>query len=749
MYVRDSDGDPKKISKIYVRDSDGNPREICKIYVRDADGNPKLVYNCTPTTFNCPDCEISGIIPNYYSLDEGYNKPRFSILSDASAPCNTGATGLGQQNTIIPNVLVDKDYWQKTSLYSTVQNTYETLITGHEYFNIKEYKLRDDCEFCRNVDRPTVDWSQPTKYWEFLKQAYSEVENYPLIPNNIIVDWNTYTARDTIYVLMKPLQRKFTKLCTHPFSRPDQSSYAYCPQSSTTVDPEIYPFYNRSILFRVQAESSADVDYSYCGQEKCDENLWGTVEWNSISNCYGGFHQSGSVFVDMPWLNAGALGNCCDNPDPTQDCSNISWSGSTTIDSYECCCGWCCREGNQNDPACKNASCGCCGTMCNCKLYFSGSYTAPEGNPFSFVMKIEDHGTNWTLPVYKPGATANDCCVSMCYGPIDFPQGGTNNNKACREVYQIPPINSLPTTGTGPFDETLGFFKDITVAALLNSTAMNTNTPGGSIAKVRITLPYYVKLHSDFKGRFVEIDSTKYDNFIIAGNTGNLQPDSLSVWETIKGILGITPGNTYFDVPFEQRIWMSSSSFNYQEYTTSDNTAYDVPLARIPNNKIGLWWNVKGMPTEETTHYVVFELGFSGSKCISNIFDEDQLKNISNQNFFIRGIKFYPVERKCSNGKYYKHPTFQSYILPKDYQNYANNFDNRGFIDYYEPSTGQWIESNDNTGGILNAKIEDNFWVYTDLNGVLKKRCLMYVRPSSTFGGGTYKNFLEKYYDKV
>jgi hypothetical protein len=131
------------------------------------------------------------------------------------------------------------------------------------------------------------------------------------------------------------------------------------------------------------------------------------------------------------------------------------------------------------------------------------------------------------------------------------------------------------------------------------------------------------------------------------------------------------------------------------------------------------------------------------------LFDENQLKDLLNQKNIALGIKFYPLERTCQNNKHYKHPVFQTYIVPSNYQQFAQAQDNGGeFLGFVDAWTGSsWSERNLNvTGGgfepesaLLKTVVEKDFWVYQE-NSQLKSRCLVYPRPK------TYSEFLNKYY---
>ena len=765
MFVRNSNNNPTEISKIFVRDSSGNPQEICKVYIRDANGNPVLVYECQQIVVACPQCTESGIVPFYYSIDEDILRPRFSFVgnypSNPSNPCNLGTVPpfLGQASTAIDptSIEVNKTYWLNVGQYSSYTlGAHEQSLAPNTntFLNLRKYNLPSTCEFCQNVDAPTQQWFNDDQYyWKKLKEAYDGVTNYPLLPGHIVTDWNTLTVRDSVYVLMKPLQRIFNEICTHPNSLPEYSGAPFCfhldgSAGSPPIDIEKYPFYDRPILMRYFEGDALDQTTSFCGQELCSAGLWGTLDWSGGNTCYGGFHSSGSIFINLPGFGGASVGNCSTGP--------ITWSGTTTLDVEWCgCCGYCCRNPGEfdcdptPDPGC------CCDDSCNCVVFYNQEYNDPAENPFSFVLNVQDHGTDRMLPVPTSNGTAQDCCPSTCYGPTNL----TNTKKACRQVYQIPPINTgvgNMTGATDPYTDTLSFFKDMTVAVLMDSTAaQQQDNSSGSAAYVRVVLPYYVELHQNLRSHVVSLKEAQYENFIsnLDGPTSN--PVALSVWQAISRIFGIKLGST-FSVPQDQRIWMSSNSFSYNEYTgykSWENVPY--PFSRVSrytttDQKPGIWWNIKGYPTEKTTHYVALELTYSGNLCISNLFDENQLRDLENQKQIALGLRFYPVERTCpTNNKHYKHPTYQTYIVPENYQNFSNSPEFYGFVDGWEESTQSWFEANINCGAgscdeespLLDTAVEKDFWVYQDASsGTFKSRCLVYPRLK------TYKQFLEKYY---
>lgn len=756
LYVRDGAGNPKEISSIFVRDALGNPQKICKIFVRDANGNPQLVYNCSAVVVPCPECG-SGQYPLYYLNDLLVKyRPRFGV---------NGQTNDGNVATAIPNYDITKDYWSKVSAYSQIRdNETELLITDNDpYLSKVEFILPDGCEFCTNVDAPsTADWLNFSKYWESLQDAYNTVGNYPLIPGHIIADWNSFSVRDTIYIMSKLLQRKFTSLCTHPNTRaglPANPGNPYCPEVGVDVSATKYPFFNRPIFFRF---SGNDPETAYCGQELCSAGLWGQYSWYSINGCHSGWSRMGGFFrPDEP-----VSSNCCDGSDP--NCEGTSSSG-TSLDEYRCkCC-----EPNSQEPECAPGTVWGpppCGEIidgwCDCQNFWGSEYIPPEENPFTFLVSRKDHATSRTIPVLTSSAsTPQDCCQSTCYGPVAYPSSGAS--QACRHVTQIPPINSIVDDAqsqqtTMPYASNLSFFRDFAISVLMDSTGL-----GGSAASVRVVLPYYVTLDPSLKARKIELKQNQYEAFINDGNgptpatSSSFYNAHLSIWNAIKGILGIRPGTEWFNVPLEERIWLSSNHFIYEEmahetvdvfgnrYFEEESLPYGRPFSeadlRVGVGEAGLNWSINGYPTEKHTHYVVFELMYTSSnKCFNNIFKEEALQNLQNQKFFVKGIKFYPLDRICRNrnNKYHKHPLFQTHIVPEIVQNYGRRFEYLGFVDRYL-GNNSWGESNPNLDGDLNTFRIPNYWQF-NYQGTPIKYDLVY--PPAAAYGNTYQGFLVKHY---
>jgi hypothetical protein len=748
MFVRDSNNNPREISRIFVRDAAGNPQEISKIYVRDAAGNPRLVFDNTtvvvPTL--CPTCTSStdNIIPFYVLSNSNWSTPKsivtFTSNMGLTTPISPGSqcpSTLAPGGQLTPESLIDKDYWSKVSVPTGISSSNESPDSNTSSvapnLTTRSFNL-PSTGFCSSVGTPPASWVSGIgvgNYWTSLRTAFNSVNNYPAIPGHIIVDWNTFTIRDTFYMVMKLPQKRFKSYCA---SNGSEIPVA-CPTSGLR-GASLYPFYNKSILTRRILDPNGDPDFDTCGQEYC-KGMYGTTIYDSMSNCAGGYWESG-IYVDTS--GNVSIGDCADSG------GTGSVHGSIP-NVFRCpCCD--CVENPGGCPGFPTCCTHANSTWCDCKIFFNSTTTEAEDNPFSFIVAREDTGTGRTIPTVTETAEPQDCCISTCYGPIDLvtptPQFEL---KACRQVYQIPPINSLD-----PANERLGFFQDIATSMLMNSEGIG----GGSQAAVRITLPCYVTLDSIFDGDLVYVTPSRYDNFINNGS-GPASTQERSVWNAIRGVLGVTPGvgGLQADVPFNDLIWLSSSSFYYNEKRSTEETA---PFDRVPtglsvttNGFPSIWWSFNGYPTEISTHYVVFELNYTSTQtCVSDIFDIKWLRDPRNQQYFTLGIKFYPLRRKCGTLKPY-HPLFQNFIIPKDIQD--NVAANNGTVDYYAGFVNQNALTNDqggntNPGVWYNADAvqstsftQNNFWTYIHPTTFLSQaRCLKY-QPI-----GTYANFLTKYY---
>ena len=732
MFVRDGNSNPREIAKIFVRDAAGNPQEISKIYVRDAAGNPKLVFDNTVIIVPdlCPTCgnTIFRIEPTSRTIS---NRVRLTDEGIGAIPSNTVST---TQPTAYVNVYtVDKNYWSKVAISSEYTYATETAAStgtfvnvgpGGTVNNVKRYDLQSSY-FTNTIPFPTAtDYNLTPKgkwYWNNIKTGFDTHTNYPILPGHIIVDWNTYTVRDTLLVVMKDPQRTFDSHCgspNDPFGNPT-SPVNGCPQTGVR-DSSIYPFYNRTIITKVQDYTSKNIYSAKCGQNYCFD-VFNTIFTSAQSEC---FNQHLIHYEDPDGTIV--TGNCT---------GGIDGSGSGGLASS--------TQINQ------------CGTM----TYVNWD-EGTQGfiNPFSFIVNKENHGTGRTIPTVLPDALEQDCCSSTCYGPVLMKATQTSAiTSACRHVYQIPPINTINTDGR----DRLGFFENIYTSLLMGAESIVGTQGIASKADVRIVLPCYVTLHSDYTNSIASIFPSQYDAFVRNGLGPNqinsaTQTRELSVWNAIKSFFPFVPGTTNTTLPPEERSWLSSVHFHYNEDRTDTGLGapFDVALsgtAVSPNGYPALLWHISGYPTETSTHYIVFELQFNAdSPCVSNAFNINQLKTLENQKFFILGMRFYPIKRQG-----HKHPIFQDHIIHSTVQAFAN--DNGGFVDYYAGinpdalTTDQGGNANPGiwrtTNIVQNTKIPDTTAAvrFTAPSPPCTNLCnknhgLLY--PAI----GTFQNFLDKYY---
>ena len=686
MFVRDGNSNPREIAKIFVRDAAGNPQEISKIYVRDAAGNPKLVFDNTVIIVEnfCPTCgntifRIEPVAQPIVTPASVSNRIRLTDEGTSTFVESSISTGPAFVNAYT----VDKNYWSKVAISS--EHTYFTEIAastgtfvnsgpGGTFNNVRRFDLQAPFNFSITV--PTeADYELSPKgtwYWNNIKTGFDTLINYPILPGHIIVDWNTYTIRDTLLVVMKDPQRTFDSHCGSP-NDPDgnpTSPVSGCPGSGVR-NSSIYPFHNRTIITKVQEFDSSNIYSAKCGQNYCFD-VFSTVFIGAQSEC---FNQRLIHYVDP----AGTIvtGNCT---------GGIDGAGSTGIG----------KIGIEN--------------TCNSPVYINWD-EATENiiNPFSFIVNQENHGTGRTLPTQLASAAVQDCCPSTCYGPVPMKLtpflGGNESITACRQVYQIPPINTINTDGL----DRLGFFENIYTSLLMGAESIAGTQGIGSAANIRIVLPCYVTLHSDYTSSIASIFPQQYDAFVGNGQGPSqtnpaTQARELSVWNAIKSFFPFIPGTTNISPP-ANRSWLSSVHFHYNEDRTF--SGLDAPFNRAPsgislstpNGFPALLWNISGYPTQTSTHYIVFELRFDAdSPCVSNAFNINQLKTPENQKFFILGMRFYPIKRAG-----YVHPIFQDHIIHSTVQAFANNTTNAGFIDYYAGSIDQNAPTTDQGGSGLNV----------------------------------------------
>jgi len=646
MFVRDGNSNPREIAKIFVRDAAGNPQEISKIYVRDAAGNPKLVFDNTVIIIGniCPECgnSIFRIEPVSRTTSN-----RIRLTNEGTSVIVS--SGVSSSSAFVSPYRVDKNYWSKVAISS--EHTYVTeTAAGTGTFvtdlpgvinSVRRFNL--SAPFINTLAAPTQAQYELTPkgrwYWNAITTGFDTQINYPILPGHIIVDWNTYTIRDTLLVVMKDPQRTFDSHCNNPVSG--------CPATGVRVST-IYPFFNRTIITKVQDFDSSDILSAKCGQNYCFD-VFSSVFTSAASEC---FNQHLIHYVDPDGTIV--TGNCTGGID-----------GSLS--------------GGLATPTQING----CGTT----VYVNWN-EAEQGfiNPFSFIVNKENHGTGRTLPTQLANAAVQDCCSSTCYGPVPMKATQTSATiTACRQVYQIPPINTINTDGT----DRLGFFENIYTSLLMGAESIVGTQGIGSKADVRIVLPCYVTLHGDYTNSIVNIFPSQYDVFVNNGSGPNqsnttAQAREVSVWNAIKSFFPFIPGTTNTTIPPENRSWLSSVHFHYNEDRT--NTGSGAPFDRaLPGTTVtengfpALFWNISGFPTQTSTHYIVFELQFNAdSPCVSNAFNINQLKTPENQKFFILGMRFYPIKRAG-----HTHPIFLDHIIPATVQAFANDPANGGFVDFY------------------------------------------------------------------
>lgn len=748
MFVRDGNSNPREIAKIFVRDAAGNPQEISKIYVRDAAGNPKLVFDNTVIIIPdfCPTCgnTIFRIEP---VSQASFNRARLTDEARTFSSPNFWSPNTTTTTTtsapFLPTYTVNKDYWSKVALsYDYTVATETTPQTGT--FNVfgpqgtinftSIYRLQftqpqlgdGGTSQVSQLSNPTAtEYALGSRwYWNKINSIFATHINYPILPGYIIVDWNTYTIRDTFLVVMKDPQRTFDSHCGSPVV-PDGSGSAPprvsgCPETGVR-NSSIYPFYNRTIITKVQDFDTSDIYSAKCGQNYCFD-VFNTIWTSADSEC---FNQHLIHYVDP----AGTIvtGNCSGGIDG-------SGSGGTVL-------------GNLGTE-----------TSCDTPTYVNWN-EAEQGiiNPFSFIVNKENHGTRRTLPTVSQTASEQDCCISNCYGPVPLKIQTGPNDVACRHVYQIPPINTINTDGS----DRLGFFENIYTSILMGAESI-VGTPIGSAADVRIVLPCYVNLHPDFGNSIVKVFPTQYDNFVNSGlgptgTAANITRDK-TVWEAVKSFMPYIPGTATISDP-AKRNWISSVHFNYNEDRA--DTASDARFNVAPsgttvsaNGFPALMWNISGYPTEQSTHYVVLELHFDATQvCVANAFNILQLKTPENQKFFILGMRFYPVSRNS-----HKHPIFRDHIIPANVQAFANNLANGGFVDYYAGLNLQNTLTTDQ-GGVNNPGVwyttntiqSTAFADGTTLANVFNIPNCTGNTCTANYGIkypaiGTFQNFLAKYY---
>jgi len=805
MFIRNSSFLPQEISKVFIRDSSGTPQEISKIYIRNSSGIPVLVFDNTVVTIPpsiCANCDVGYVhyfktsgVPNAVTTNV-----QFKSISVGGPYANICSGGF-QSGSTVSQYPVDYYYWKKTSIpYDSVKTFNQTLgntltETQNTYYTTLEQTLvcgTDSACFCNYLDQvfSSLSSANPAgKYWSKLISAYNTVTNYPPPPGYIVVDYKTSNKKSTVTSILNRPQGIWDRHGANglnpisnevlvPTGAYDQR---YAPTTvAATRNSSIYPFYNRKVLFETNYDPNMtdnDITNMRCGQEYCIA-YYGRQFYESwaYSDCWNWGYGGSQQYIEAITNNPDTIpGTCVPGPaggwDPGQNPFSVSVMSN---------------DGFGHD----------------CKL-FAGAETVTVGpdtklNPYTYIVYAENTATDRTLPTELSSADSNDCCENCFYGPID---------DMCRQVFQIPPINSLK-----PLDSSTGlqFFRDISTVVSLN-TEGDTET---ATAKVRYTLPIYVTLDSSLISKIVKMNNMtlpqifefmsngpdEYDgtgDFVFALPSGStLSVAEGTVWKALCDFTGFNIKNG-LPIVDQSRSKLSTTSFYYEEnrfgYTTPGGQtvpAGPLTIANLLTQKgittttsakdLGqfplLQWNVFGYPTFNSTHYIVIELNFSGSGCVVSLLNEQNV--FDNIKQLIRSISFYPIHFNCKNlnGKSapilkgsttivdqtsnFAHPVIvQSTFLTGSFTNVNGYFSN---IDFYQstssPTTtltsdqggggvGQWINASTST---FSNTYYDRFYLWrrvvssTDPTPVMYKGCLnLYPAGTTSF---TYKQFLDYYY---
>jgi hypothetical protein len=802
MFIRNSSFLPQEISKVFIRDSSGAPQEISKIYIRNSSGTPVLVFDNTVVTVPpsiCANCDVGYV---HYFKTSGVSSASQSNTEFKSitlgGPYANICSGSFTSGSTVLQYPVDYYYWKKTSIpYDSVKTFNQTLgntltETQNTYYTTLEQTLvcgTDSACFCNYLDQvfsSLASANPASKYWSKLISAYNTVTNYPPLPGYILVDYKTSNKKSTVTSILNRPQGIWDRHGANglnpisnevlvPTGAYDQR---FAPTTvATTRNSSIYPFYNRKVLFETDYDPNMTNDQitnMRCGQEYCIA-YYGRQFYESwaYSDCWNWGFGGSQQYIEAITNNPDTIpGTCVPGPaggwsQPSQNPFSVSVMSN---DGY----------GH------------------NCKL-FCGAETVTVGpdtklNPYTYIVYAENTATDRTLPTELPSADSKDCCVNCFYGPI---------GDMCRQVFQIPPINSLK-----PLDASTGlqFFRDISTVVSLN-TEGDTET---ATAKVRYTLPIYVTLDSSLISKIVKMNNMtssqiaqfrfggpdEYDgdvSFVLpSGST--LSTAEGTIWKTLCDFTGFNIKNG-LPISNTTRSKLSTTSFYYEEnrygYTAGGTSVPAGPLTIAnPLTQKGittatsakdlgqfplLQWNVSGYPNFNSTHYMVIELDFSGSGCVVSLLNEQNV--FDNINKIIRSISFYPIHFNCKNlnGKSapiakgsttivdqtsnFAHPALvQSTFLTGSFTNVNGYFSN---IDFYQstssPTTnvtsdqggggvGRWINASTST---FNTILYDRFYLWrrvvssTDPTPVMYKGCLNLYNGTTTF---TYKLFLDYYY---
>lgn len=758
MFIRDSSGNPNQISKVFVRDAAGTPQEIAKIYVRDASGNPILVFDNTVTTFSCAGCDTG--YTYYFTIGTSSPNSAYPFYTSAQTVSGSGgscnslpATQVTAGNTgYTPVAQIDKNYWSNIGVEYTAL-THLRPTEEKTYYYTTEQTLECDtsdpnclCNWLNNRLRLSDQVGDPPQqtpnelYPKLLQAFSSSFPNNPPIPGYIITDYKTFGKKSTVWALANMPQINWTN---HGTEVDVDSYFSVCGAGNVKADgiysspitkrnTNIYPMYDRTVWLSKKTRVNPQT-YNLtwfcneltarCGQEYCLA-LYGDfyISW-AMSTCWNNGAGGWQMFLynqdaDSPWSTF----SCVPNGDGNQGNDSSGWedsSGSVSLGTQTFCVSgpwpeWCITY--------------------ECRAFFGGrGWDITEWdniNPFSWIVAKEKTNTSLVYPLPSPSADADDCCVDCLYGPTVSSIEGELDT--CRNIYQIPPINSLdPPTQKFSFLSEWSSDQDNVAIGIASGVAFNTNndpSPNTSIVNMRFVLPAYVTLSNNLIGKIIKIkqDEATLNAFInsgpygfetdgfgqpffdlptYSGQNGSLNEDDFSVWKAISSFLGFNIKDAIDGIeeilPQKHRTLISSTSFYYEENRFDGNARLSasgnpiIPPAGItsattaadPGQYPLLWWGFKGFPTEKHTHYVVLELDFSGSTTCRS-FLTGSLRQVQmqphNLKKMIKGMYFYPVHSICkelqgvsaSTGSQseqvtyaFRHPVFENYLVSSQLQN--------------------------------------------------------------------------------
>jgi hypothetical protein len=727
MFIRDSSGNPNQISKVFVRDASGVPQEISKIYVRDASGNPILVFDNTVTTFACPECDTGysyyftiGTNTQTAAVAPFYTAPRavFSGGSCNSTP-QTQTPGFG--DGYLPQFSVDKSYWSKIAVDYDTRKQFLPTEEKTYYFTTEETLscLQSDssclCNWLNNLvetgtaTSPTTQ--APNQLYSKLVEAFNLTTNYPPLPGYIITDYRTTGKKSSVWALANIPQIEWNN---HGTEVDVDSYFNVCGLGNLKADGvyaqpigprsgSIYPMYQRPVWL---AKKFSDRPSVYNAQWFCKE-LGKRCGQEYCLGMYGDFYFSWAT--NPCWFNgSGGWQYHLYQADPSTPWSTFSCnpqgSGGTPGSDIS---GWEDHAGSTSlgsETFCIERADGTdwCITY-ECKLFFGGKgWDITDWNninPFSWILAKEKTNTSKAQPVLNPGADSDDCCIDCLYGPVPaIPYGPADEqDTTCRNIYQIPPINSLdPHKQKFSFLSESSFDQQNVSIGIASGVAFNTNNePGPNVPKVkmRFVLPAYVTLSNNLIGKIVKMkedDATLnafinsgpysfetdgngnsyFDSVDYFGSNGVLNEDDFSVWKAICSFLGFSIKDAIdgFEDPLHQkyRTFISSTAFYYEENRFDGDARLSnsghplIPAKGISTvtsaSSLGqyplLWWGFNGFPTEKHTHYVVVELEFSSATACQSYLTGN-MRQIQlqphNLKLMIKGMQFYPLHKLCKN----------------------------------------------------------------------------------------------------